>query len=363
MVVGHEAVGEDQLRIRRAALVRLLPAAVGLQLVAEIADIASLERHRHVDVVDELDRLHAPIEAVEDAFLERLDAGLRRHFDNARSDVVADQFGVRPLVVAHEGVAALLPGVRAGVEPVGVLRIAVEGLEADIRRQVGLELLEHRLEAVRFDLRRGSGHLESPLGLSERQILLRQRQEVLDDLFAMLRGDRFGMELDAPERKLLVVDAHDEAVVGHAIDFEAVGKVVYDQGVIACRAEGRGNALEDLLSVVADLADPAVHRRRSVLHGSPGEVSDPLVTEADPEDRLVKLPQDRLAEPEIPLPFRAARSGGEDDRIKIELAKFALGQCVVVNYDRIYSGGRGNKLHEVVRKTIVIVDYKRLLQQ
>ena len=157
VVVGDEAVGEDHLGIRRAAPVDVLPAAVGLQLVAEIADIASLEGHRHVDVVDELDRLHAPLETVENAFLERLDAGFRRHLDNARSDVIADQLRVRSLVVAHEGIAALLLGVRARVQPVRVLRLAVQDLEADLGRKAGLELLEHRLQTVRLDRRGSSG--------------------------------------------------------------------------------------------------------------------------------------------------------------------------------------------------------------
>ncbi len=166
------------------------------------------------------------------------------------------------------------------------------------------------------------------------------------------------MELDAPERKFLVVNAHDEAVVGHCIHFEAIGKVAYDQGMVARRIEGRGDALEHLLPVVADLAELAMHRLRGVRHGPPREVSYALVAEADPEDWLAVLLQDGFAESEIAPPFRAARSGGEDDCVKIQVAKLSLGQSVVANYDRIDSGRRGDELHKVISKTVVIVDDK-----
>ena len=125
------------------------------------------------------------------------------------------------------------------------------------------------------------------------------------------------MELDAPERKFLVVNAHDEAVVGHCIHFEAIGKVSYDQGMVTHPIEGRRDTLEQLLPVVADLAESAMHRLRGVRHGPPKEVSNALVAEADPENRFAVLLQDCFAESKVAPAFRAARAGGEDDRVKI----------------------------------------------
>ena len=105
-----------------------------------------------------------------------------------------------------------------------------------------------------LDLRGSADLLGSRLRVPEGQVLLRQDKEVFDDLVAMLRGDGFRMELDAPEGKLLVMNAHDEAVIGHCVHFEAIWNLANDQGMVARRIEGRGNALEHVLPVVADLA-------------------------------------------------------------------------------------------------------------
>jgi hypothetical protein len=60
-----------------------------------------------------------------------------------------------------------------------------------------------------------------------------------------------------------------------------------------------------------------MHRHWSVRHRSAGKVSYALVAEADSKDWLAVLFQDCFAESEIAPPFRAARSGRQDDRIKI----------------------------------------------
>ena len=45
-------------------------------------------------------------------------------------------------------------------------------------------------------------------------------EEVFQNLAAVLREDAFGMELDAPDGKLLVFDAHDFAFIGFRGDLE-----------------------------------------------------------------------------------------------------------------------------------------------
>ncbi len=68
----------------------------------------------------------------------------------------------------------------------------------------------------------------------------------------MFGEDAFGMELDAPDREVLVADAHDFAFVGFGSDFEAVGEGIAldDERVIAGGGEGIGYAGEKVFGVV-----------------------------------------------------------------------------------------------------------------
>ena len=87
-----------------------------------------------------------------------------------------------------------------------------------------------------------------------------------------------------------------------------------------------------------------------MLYGPAREVPDALVAEADAEDRLAELLQDRLAKPEVAPPFRPARPGREDDGVEVQLAELALRESVVIDHDRIDSGRRGNQLYQIVGK-------------
>ena len=89
------------------------------------------------------------------------------------------------------------------------------------------------------------------------------------------------MELHAPNRKLLMADAHDFALLSLGGEFQAVGQgiALNDERVIAGGGEGIGHALEQILPVVLNERSFAVHHAVVDDNISAEHVPDALMAE------------------------------------------------------------------------------------
>src|SRR5260370_3024772 len=83
-----------------------------------------------------------------------------------------------------------------------------------------------------------------------------QRQEVLEELFAGIGEDGFGVELDAFDFVATMAETHDDAVVSLGRDGELArqGFFLDDEGMVARRGERVGQLAENVLMVVMNLA-------------------------------------------------------------------------------------------------------------
>jgi hypothetical protein len=104
---------------------------------------------------------------------------------------------------------------------------------------------------------------------------------------AAVGQDRFGVELDAHHREVLVAQAHDDPVLGFGGDLQAVGdgRPVDDQRVVAGRLEGVGEVGEEAVTGVGDHRRLAVHHLAGPHDLSAVELADALVAQADAEHR------------------------------------------------------------------------------
>src|SRR5438132_4815819 len=103
---------------------------------------------------------------------------------------------------------------------------------------------------------------------------------------AMLRENRFGMELHALDRGRAVAHAHDLAVVGPRRHLElGRARLALDrQGMVPRGLVGRGQPPENARACVMDARHLAVHERLR-MHDTPAEgLADRLVSEADTEN-------------------------------------------------------------------------------
>ncbi len=91
-----------------------------------------------------------------------------------------------------------------------------------------------------------------------------QRQEVLEELFAGIGEDGFGVELDAFDFVATMAETHDDAVVSLGRDGELArqGFFLDDEGMVARRGERVGQLAENVFMVVMNLAGFAVKEFR-----------------------------------------------------------------------------------------------------
>src|SRR5918995_3689439 len=114
-------------------------------------------------------------------------------------------------------------------------------------------------------------------------------QEVAQQLFAVRRQHRLGVELDTLERQLAVAQSHDHVARAGA-DLELVGEPVgsYDEGVVATDHERGFEAAVDRPAVVLGHRGLAVHRL-TAHHGAAELRSKRLMAEADAQHRHARL--------------------------------------------------------------------------
>ena len=310
VVERQEAVGEHQRRVGRVGAVRRLAAALRLQLIAEVADIAAVEVERQRGG-RRAPRAELVVEVGQQRPVGLLDptGGAYRHA--AARDVVRQQLRERAAVVAHEREApACIRRRGAAVEPERDLAIRVQRRE----RVLGVE--RQREPAVAHD--RLAAHEPLLVATQARAAARRggQREvaEVAQQPRAVLGADRLGMELHAPQRRLEVAHAHQHAVVGPRERMQSRRQLADDERVVAHDLERRRDPLEQVdLRVVHDARAP-VHRLRRGQDRRAVQVAQPLVPEADAEHRHPALADRRGADAEVARAFRPPGAGRDDDR-------------------------------------------------
>src|SRR5690348_3629995 len=179
--------------------------------------------------------------------------------------------------------------------------------------------------------------------------------EVAEDLLALLRQHRLGMELHAVRRVLGVTEAHDDAVMRPGGDDELGrdARALDDQGVVPGGLERLAHAGQDAAVVVVDPGRLAV--RRLVAHDLATEhLADALMTEAHAEDRhLAAERADGVVGDACVV--RRARTWGDHDAV--EPRQLVHGDLVIAEHLRL-GAELGHVLDEVVGEGVVVVDHR-----
>jgi hypothetical protein len=308
VVDGEHAVGEEQGGVRGVGVVGGVAAGLGLELVAEAADVAEVEVERQPGRRGGGAPAQLLVEVVEERPAHALVPAGAVDVDDAVGDVEGDVFGERAGAVAHEREARQARDHRAAVQPeagrLAAEQLAVGHLWVRPDRDAAHVHAVARLPAV--------GRRRGDAAARERKIA-----EVGEQLAAVLGDDRLGMKLDAPQRPLVVSDAHHHAVVGPGHDLELVGHLGGRQRVVADGQERRRQPGEHAGTGVVHGGDASVHRRRRVTDGPAEQMADALMTEADAQHRQPRLADRAGADPEIHRPLGPARPRRDDHAVEI----------------------------------------------
>ena len=196
-----------------------------------------------------------------------------------------------------------------------------------------------------------------PLGVGHRELA-----EVRQQPAAVVGRDRLRMELDAPERALAVGDAHQHAVAGPGDRLELLRRRLRDaERVVADDLELARDPGEQRRVLVHAGAQAAVHRLGRVLDAPVREPADPLVAEADAEQRHRGVGDRVGGHAEVVGVVRAPGTGRDDDVVEVQLVDDLVpGRLVVAQDDRLVAVRLGQQLEEVVGERVVVVDQEGL---
>ncbi len=363
VVERDQPVGEHEGRVGQRGLEGVVALAVGLQLVAEVAHEAAVEVERQV-VGLVAQPLQLAAEVVEDRLLVLLAREAAGDLHLAGGHVRGHDRAERAAAGAHEREARALVDHRA-VEPEGVAVVAVEVHEDLLGVVEAVDALD--LQAQARALRRRPLLAVAVAGrLRERRALAAghaggQVAEVGEQAAAPVGADRLGVELDAPDRPLAVGGSHDHAVGGPGDRLEVLGQRLRDaERVVADHREALGDLGEERRVVVVDGAHPAVHHLGRVHHRRAGAVADPLVAEADAQQRHLGLADRVGADAEVLGIVGPAGAGRDHDVVEVAPRQLAPGGAVVAHDGRLLAVRLRDQLEEVVRERVVVVDQQRL---
>src|SRR4051812_7948989 len=99
-----------------------------------------------------------------------------------------------------------------------------------------------------------------------------------------------------------------------------------------------------------------------MLHLSPLHQADPLVAEADAEQRLLATADRFGADAEVVFDIRPSRAWGDDDVVELQPRQLLPARLVVAGDDRFSAVHLCQQLEEVVGEGVVVVDQQRLHQ-
>lgn len=368
-----QPVGEEPGGVRGVGPVTVRRAAVGLELVSEVADVSAGEVEGQLAGVHPAGR-QLPLQIVEDAGphlargppgpLDLTDTGL---------DVVPYELGQRTGAVAEEREAGLplldpravqpeRPG-RVGAHP-GEGRLGVHGG----RDPAGVQPVADGRgpPGARYERRGGAacsaGLPRTGLGQADPSTTCRREApEVQEQPVAVLGEDRLGVELHAPQGPGAVPQSHQDAVLGPGGALEARRqRFPYGERVVANRGEVLRESAEQALARVPDSGEMAVPGLRCGHH--PGALAgrDALVSEADAEDGDRGLGEHRGADAEVACLGGVSRSWGHHDVVEPPEVRKVVGRGIVEDHHRLLAVDLGNQLEQVVCVRVIIVDEQGL---
>src|SRR5260221_5048507 len=172
------------------------------------------------------------------------------------------------------------------------------------------------------------------------------------------RGNAFGMELNAVDRAVGMLQSHDNAVRGLCGDRQAVGpaRAIDDEGVIARRLERVGQAGEEPGATMADGAELAMHGLRRANDVAAEDLADRLMAETDAEDRKIAGAADEVEADAGAVGI--ARSRRDNDTLRLQGERGLDGHGVVALHHDL-----GAELAEIVAKVadeaVVIIDEQK----
>ncbi len=203
--------------------------------------------------------------------------------------------------------------------------------------------------------RAGAGGRSWCRGPAADGVLPGQPGEIAQDRRAVLARDGLRMELHAPLRPVPVPHPHHHPVGGGRGDLEGLRQRLGGaQRVIADRGELPRQSGEQVAAVVADPIGIAVPGSGRGGDRPARREHDALMSQADPEQRQIRLLDQPPGDAEIPWHIRPSGTGGDDDVVEVPQRR-TVG-LVVAHHDRIDPVHLGDQLEEVVGERVVVVD-------
>jgi len=86
------------------------------------------------------------------------------------------------------------------------------------------------------------------------------------------------------------------------------------------------------------------------------QAGNPLMTEANTQNRHTRIQDGVARDAEIPFAIRPSWSGRDDYAAEVELANLNPIHLVVANDDRHFAGNRRNGMDQVESERIVVID-------
>src|SRR4029078_2836366 len=107
----------------------------------------------------------------------------------------------------------------------------------------------------------------------------------------MVGGNALRLELHPMDALRLVLQTHDDAVIGLGRDLETFGQALalYDQRMVARRRELVRHMAEDAFRLVVDIRHFPMHQPGRTDHLAAKGLTDRLMPKADAEDRYLVL--------------------------------------------------------------------------
>src|SRR5437588_12642804 len=152
---------------------------------------------------------------------------------------------------------------------------------------------------------------------------------MLEELFARVGEDGFGVELHAFDLVAAVTEAHDDAIVGFSGDGELAGQRFSfdDERVVAGRGERVGQLAVNILAVVMDFAGFAVEELWGANDFPSKRGANSLMAQANAENG--KFPGESFDQLDRDTGFlRLARAGRKHDAFQLASAKFLDGAFI-----------------------------------
>ncbi len=353
VVEGDQAVAEHERGVGQRRAVHEPAAAVGLELVAEVAGEAAGEVERQIPRVG-AQALELALAEVEDALPPLLPPARALDREHARGDVVEREEAERAIGSADVGEACEAGLHARAVEPHGVRPLPVERGERDLGVAPGLERAVADADSRGRPAARGAALAPGNAGAPR----VRSRK-----LRTSVRP--CSVEIDSgwnctPHRGRVRCSSAITTSSGvHAVTRRAAGHRADHQRVVADCREALRNALEQAAPVVVDRAQPAVHHLRRMVDRAAGDVGERLVAEAHAEHRHLGALQHVERDADVAPALGAAGAGGDDDVVDRQRRQLLPRQLVVADDDRLVATGLAQQVEEVEGERVVVVDQER----